>query len=272
MRQWNLVIVTAVLLAACSAPTPTSAPTAPAPSATPAATVAATALPAATEPAAATQAPAAAALPFAHTDCAKGVDLTGQTINLYHMINASDHSDPFAEPGQFGYTDAAAYLDAHGGICGATIGNVFPDPSQSYNGIDILARWAALTPKPALVAMNYYGDEEFLRHQFAADQIPALGVRIGSDTPLYGADRQTPSWIFATEPLWADQIGALCDYVAAHRDRYPHPVIGFLSWDWAPAVVSQQDVAAGYCQKHGVAFAGAETTTGADVYTVQHEC
>jgi len=289
---FSVVFVSAVILAACASPTPTVvaptmtnvptlAPTAisaatgnptsaatTAPSATPA--VATSAAGTATAPTTAVPATSAAdSLPYPHTACSAGVNLAGQTINLYHMIDMSDGSDNFVEPAQAGYADAAAYLNAHGGICGATIGNVFPATDQVYDGRGILKQWEALSPKPALIAMYYFGDEEFLRNQLADDQIPALAIRIGSTAPLYGQTRQTPSWIYATEPLWSDQIGAVCDYLIAHPERYPHPVIGFLPWDNVPAIVSQQDVPATYCQKRGVGFAGIETATSADHFTLQ---
>jgi hypothetical protein len=83
----------AIILAACGASIPTTAPTVP------------------------TEEPTAVStLPFAHTACAEGVDLTGQTINLYQIV---EETEPMLQPMLAGYEDATAYFNAHGGICGA---------------------------------------------------------------------------------------------------------------------------------------------------------
>ena len=70
-RLLSVLLAAAFALAACSSPTP--APTA---------VVAPT-----TPPTAVTPPTAEAGLPYPHTACAAGVNLTGQTINLYHVIN-----------------------------------------------------------------------------------------------------------------------------------------------------------------------------------------
>jgi hypothetical protein len=231
------------------APTPTSAP-------------AATAAP--------TRAPAPAdTLPYPHTACAAGVNLAGQTINLYHVLNLGDQQDSLVDPAQAGYADATAYLNGHGGLCGATIGQVYPDPTQDYDPQAIYQHWASLAPKPILIALYDTSAGEQLRDQLAKDQIPALGYRMGSPIALYGADGQTPGWIFSTNPAYLDQIGSLCDYVAAHPDRYAHPVIGFIAFDDQPTWEAQPDAARAYCQKLGLGYAGGVTTSGNDAFTTQ---
>jgi len=72
------------------------------------------------------------ALPFAHTACAEGVDLTGQTVSLYHMLAlVGEQNDTFLQPLKAGFDDATEYFNEHGGICGATLAQVFADTDMS---------------------------------------------------------------------------------------------------------------------------------------------
>src|SRR5579859_4713423 len=109
----------AVALAACASPTPaviaptmTNVPTlAPSPTAVPAATATTAATTAPTKVPAPTD-----TLPYPHTACSAGVNLAGQTINLYHVLALGDQVDTMVAPAQAGYADATAYLNAHGGL------------------------------------------------------------------------------------------------------------------------------------------------------------
>jgi len=262
----------AVALAACASPTPaviaptmTNVPTlAPSPTAVPAATAttAATTAP--------TKVPAPAdALPYPHTACAAGVNLTGLTINLYHLLDLGSEQNTLVDPARAGYTDAATYLNAHGGICGATIGHVFPDPTQNFDPQTVYTQFASLTPKPVMMVLYASGDGEQFRDGLASAQIPALGFRVGTVRALYGSDGKSPGWVFSTNPLYLDQVGSLCHYVAAHPDRYPHPVIGFIAASDASTDLSSPAAARAYCAKLGIGDAGVAITTGDDEFTLQ---
>ena len=253
-----------IILAACAAPTAAPAPATGQPVATqaPAATVGPAASPAptqapATEAPAATEPPAAvASMPFAHTACANSVDLTGQTVNLYHILAlVGEQNDTFRQPLKAGFDDATEYFNAHGGICGATLGQVFADTDISPQ--EIYDRDMALEPKPVMVTLYASGDAEDLRDQLAKDQVPGLGIRVGSILALYGEDGQTPGWVFGMNPLYVEQVGAMCDYIAAHPELFPKPVLGFISWDegWAHSADTAESQS--YCNSVGVEYAGA---------------
>jgi len=271
-RLFSTVLFSAIVLAACASPTPalvaptmTNVPTlAPSPTAVPAATATTAATTAPTKVPAPTD-----TLPYPHTACSAGVNLAGQTINLYHVLALGDQVDTLVAPAQAGYADATAYLNAHGGLCGATIGQVYPDATQDYDPQAIYTHLAGLQPRPALIVLYGTGDAEQLRDQLANDHIPALGFRAGSVLALYGANGQTPGWVFSTNPLYMDQIGSVCDFVAAHPDRYPHPVIGFIAFDDAPSGLAVPDAGHAYCAKLGIGYAGAVTTSGDDEFTIQ---
>jgi TolB protein len=179
-----------------------------------------------------------------------------------------EQNDTFLQPLKAGYDDATEYFNAQGGICGATLAQVFADTDMSIQ--DIYARSVALEPKPVLVTLYGSGDAEDLRDQLANDEIPGLGIRVGSVKALYGEDGQTPGWIFGTNPLYVDQVGSICDYIAANPDLYPKPVLGFINWDEAFARSADTDETRAYCQSVGVGYAGASYFSGNATYIQPH--
>ena len=228
----------AIILAACGTPASTSAPTI-----------------------AVEQSTAVTTLPFAHTACADGVDLTGQTVSLYHILAlVGEQNDTFLQPLKAGFDDATEYFNAHGGVCGATIVQVFADTDMSAQ--EIYARSVAFDHKPVLVTLYGSADAEDLRDQLAKDEIPGLGIRVGSVQALYGKDGQTPGWIFGTNPLYVEQVGSMCNYIAANPDLFPKPVLGFISWDDGWAHSSDTEESRAYCKSVGVDYAGASYFAG----------
>lgn len=229
-RNTLLVTTIVVILAACGAPIPTTAP------------------------AAATEAPAVAAtMPFTHTACAAGADLTGETVSLYQIV---EETEPMLQPMLAGYDDATAYFNAHGGICGATIQQVYRNNNIGYDPQAIYDDFSARNPKPVLIALYFSPDAVLLRDQFASDEIPALQGVGGGKAGAYGADGQSPSWVFTINPIVPDQMGSMCDYIAANLDRFPEPVIGYLDFSGASSNFPHPEAQA-YCESLGIGFAGA---------------
>ena len=207
-----------------------------------------------------------ATLPFAHTACAQGVDLTGQTVSFYHIIDPNDQVDTVYAPLRAGYADAAEYFNAHGGICGATLTQV-SDDAHWGDAHTIYNFYKALDPKP--IVMTLYGSTMAveLADQLAADQILGLNIRGGSTASAYGTDGKTPGWVFAANPLYSDQVGAMCDYIVANPKRFPHPVMGFLNFDddlWRAATEESH----AYCASLGIGDAGVFTFYGDDSNTI----
>lgn len=193
-----------------------------------------------------------------HTACAEGVDLTGQTITLYHFGDLSGPYSFITQPLLAGFEDAAKYFNERGGICGATIAQEFDDTAGVQDATRaIYDRFSSLTPKPPLMLLYASADAELLREQVAQDEIAIL-ISAGSVPGLYGADGQSPGWIFGTNPLYADQLGAMCDYLAANADMYPDPVIGHISWEGAFGRSADTPESRAYCESVGVGYAGAE--------------
>jgi ABC-type branched-subunit amino acid transport system substrate-binding protein len=189
-----------------------------------------------------------------HTECE--VDLTGQTIPIYHLGDLSGSYAFITQPLLAGLADAMSYYNAHGGICGATLVSNEGEHYRDTGGDRAQAQaaydnFSALSPKPDVIVLYASADAELLRSQLAEDEIPAL-ISAGSVEGLYGEDAATPGWVYASNPLYADQIGSFCDYVAANPDRFPNPTIGYISWPGAfgEAAFTPQTIA--YCAAQGV--------------------
>ncbi|GAB4529266.1 MAG: hypothetical protein OHK0046_49050 [Anaerolineae bacterium] len=183
-----------------------------------------------------------------HTECE--VDLTGETITVNHF---GDISGPYAfitQPLLVGLQDAADYYNERGGICGATIAQDNRDTGgdlqqtqahydfYSGEGVDLIVLYSS-------------ADAELLRTQVAEDEIPVI-ISAGSVEGLYGETGQEPGWIFATNPLYVNQFGAFCDYVAGNPETYPEPVIGYISWGITFGQAAYTPEAIAYCESVGV--------------------
>lgn len=184
-----------------------------------------------------------------HTECE--VDLTGQTITINHFGDISASYAFITQPLLVGLADAIAFYNARGGICGAEIAqsnrDTAGDPAQTQAAYDDFSTRA---DKPDLIVLYSSTDSELLRDQLAEDEIPVL-ISAGSVEGLYGETGE-PGWIFATNPLYVDQLGSFCDFVAANPEMYPEPVIGYISWPGAFGEAAFQPETIAYCGSVGV--------------------
>jgi ABC-type branched-subunit amino acid transport system substrate-binding protein len=170
----------------------------------------------------------AATLPdfIEHTACE--ADLTGQTITIYHLGDISASYAPITLPLLAGLTDALAYFNERGGICGAEIAqyniDTGGDPNRTSEGYEQIH---ALNPDVLLLYSS--SDAELLRPTLAEHQVPAI-LSAGSIDGLYGENANEPGWVYATNPLYADQFAQFCDYIGSEPELYPDPVIGYMGW------------------------------------------
>jgi branched-chain amino acid transport system substrate-binding protein len=185
-----------------------------------------------------------------HTECE--VDLTGETITLYHFGDISGSYAFITQPLLAGFADAIAYFNARGGICGATIAadnrDTGGDLAQTQAAYDA---YSTLDPKPDLLVLYASGDAELLRDQLAEDEIPVL-ISAGSVAGLYGEDGASTGWVYATNPLYADQLGSFCRYVGANAEQFPDPVVGYISWPGAFGESAFTPETMSYCEAQGV--------------------
>jgi len=207
----------------------------------------------------------AASLPFANaqdgassglpwwTACEE--DLTGQTINFYHFGDLSARYAFITVPLVSGFTDAASYINANGGLCGATIEQVYEDTANEVERAQ--ASWDKFSAEEDAYSIFVYNsnDGELLRDQ-AGEQEIVLFNAAASEKALYGEDGE-PGWQFSFIPLYTDQLGAFCDYIAVPENREAvglegDPVIGHLSWPDAFGRSSATPATEAYCESVGV--------------------
>lgn len=187
-----------------------------------------------------------------HTACE--VDLTGETITIYHFGDISGAYAFITQPLLAGFEDAINYFNARGGVCGAMLAqdnrDTGGDLAQTQAHYDY---YSTLDPKPDLFVLYASGDAELLRDQLSEDEIPAI-ISAGSVPGLYGENGDEPGWIFATNPLYADQFAAFCDFVGADpMDMYPdNPTIGYISWPGAFGEAAYTPEAIDHCAMQGV--------------------
>jgi ABC-type branched-subunit amino acid transport system substrate-binding protein len=178
------------------------------------------------------------------------VDLSGQEFQLSHLGDLSGPYGFITQPVVAGFSDAAAYFNERGGICGATI--TLPDPTTIDTGGDteqtqiIYDRVSANSPNFLVLYSSV--DSELLREQLAEDEIPVV-ISAGSVPGLYGETGDEPGWIFATNPLYVDQFGQFCQYAA---ENFEDPVIGYISWPTAFGTAAFTPEAIAYCAEQGV--------------------
>jgi ABC-type branched-subunit amino acid transport system substrate-binding protein len=188
-----------------------------------------------------------------HTECEQ--DLTGETVTIYHIGDVSGSYAPITQPLLAGLSDAIAYYNARGGVCGANLASenfdTGGDPAQTQAGYD---QFSGMEEKPDVLILYASGDSELLRTQLAEDEIPVL-ISAGSMAGLYGENADEPGWIFATNPLYADQFASFCDFVASSPEEFPEPVIGYMGWggpvaSFGMAAFTPESTA--YCESKGV--------------------
>ena len=185
------------------------------------------------------------------TECE--VDLTGETLRIFHF---GDLSGPFAfitQPVVSALTDAVNYWNGRGGVCGAQLEQVYEDTGGNREAAQsAYDRFTSQYPEDLDLLMLYSSDDgELLREQLAADEIVSY-ISAGSIESLYGEDGQTPGWLYASNPLYINQFGSFCQFVAASPETFPDPVIGFVTWPFAFGLAGLEPAARDYCGSLGV--------------------
>lgn len=190
-------------------------------------------------------------------ECAE--DLRGQTVQFYHFGDLSGAYSVLTLPVLEGFNDAIQYFNENGGLCGAEITMEYRDTGGTQEAAQ--AAWDEFTAREDANLMFVYltEDAELLRDQAAEQNIPIV-VSSGSVKALYGDQADTPGWVFSVTPLYPNQLGAFCDYVAANWSDFGiegDPVIGHVSFLGALGQSSDTPEAQAYCASKGVGYAGA---------------
>ena len=190
--------------------------------------------------------------PATHTACE--VDLTGETITLYHIGDLSGALAAITGPIVAGYEDATAYHTEHGTLCGATLTSANEDTGSDRERTQAAYdRFTSEFDDMVMLALYSSDDSELLREQIAEDEI-LVTISAGSIPGLYGEDGQSPGWIYASNPLYVDQLGDFCEYVADNPETFPDPVIGYIGWVTAFGRAAYTPEAIAFCESLGVGF------------------
>ncbi len=187
-------------------------------------------------------------------------DLRGETIRFFHFGDLSGPFSALTLPVVTGFDDAVDYFNAHGGVCGAQIEQVFADTGADPNVSQSIWDDFAGQDDAHVVFVYQTEDAELLRPLAEQARIPVM-VSTGSVRSLYGDDGDAPGWVFAITPLYEDQMGGFCDYIAAHWDDFGlpgEPTIGHVSWSVSFGTYSDTPATRAYCEALGVGYAGAE--------------
>ena len=184
----------------------------------------------------------------ARSDCE--YDLSDRSFQLWHLGDLSGPYAPITQPVLAGFSDATAYFNARGGICGAEI--TLPDPTTIDTGGSLdqtqIVYDRVSGEDPLMLVLYSSPDSELLREQLAEDEIPVV-ISAGSIPGLYGESGDEPGWVFATNPLYVDQFGHFCEYASENIEE---PVIGYISWDSAFGRAAFTTEAIAYCESLGV--------------------
>jgi ABC-type branched-subunit amino acid transport system substrate-binding protein len=187
-------------------------------------------------------------------------DLSGERIAFYHFGDLSGPFSPLTLPVLAGFEDAIAYFNSQGGLCGAEVAMEYRDTGGRQEAAQ--AAWDEFSAQDDITIMFVYltEDAELLRDQAEERRLP-LVVSSGSVAALYGESADDPAWVFSVTPLYADQLGAFCDYVADNWDSFGiagPPVLGHVSFLGALGQSSDTPEARAYCQAQGIGYAGAQ--------------
>lgn len=185
------------------------------------------------------------------TECE--VDMTGETLRIFHF---GDLSGPYAfitQPIVSALTDAVNYWNGRGGVCGAQLEQVYEDTGGNREAAQsVYDRFTGAYGGDLDLLLLYSSDDgELLREQLAADEIVSF-ISAGSVESLYGEDGQTPGWLYASNPLYINQFGSFCQFVAASPEVFPDPVIGFVTWPNAFGRAGTEPAAREHCASLGV--------------------
>jgi ABC-type branched-subunit amino acid transport system substrate-binding protein len=165
----------------------------------------------------------------------EALDLTGETITIYHF---GDLSGPYAAitgPLIHGAEDAVAAINEAGGLYGATLALKFADTAGSIDeAVAAYDRFTGEGENPLVMITYGSGEVEALAQRFAEDKI--VNLTAGLSARGFYVDS---GYTFGLGPIYPDQIGAVMAFLKDNWDTYKPADAGdeiklaYLSWPTA---------------------------------------
>lgn len=254
----TLLLLAALVLAACPAAQPAAAPAAPAAEATKAPeaepTKAAEAEPTKAPEAEATKAPAAEAAAMAEEECANTFE--GETITLYQQAGLTGPLATILGSGFIGSTkDAVAAINAAGGVCGVMLDVRLEDTQYApEQEVAVYETYRAETPKPLMVFTYGSGATIALKDRVVEDKIVNFAAGLNAEAFYNPAN----GWTVGIAPIYSDQFAGFLEFVHHNwADIKPvgagdDIVVGVLGWANAYGAGATTPEALAYAESLGM--------------------
>ena len=190
----------------------------------------------------------------------EALDLTGETITIYHF---GDLSGPYAAitgPLIHGAEDAVAAINEAGGLYGATLALKFADTAGSIDeAVAAYDRFTGEGENPLVMITYGSGEVEALAQRFAEDKI--VNLTAGLSARGFYVDS---GYTFGLGPIYPDQIGAVMAFLKDNWDTYKPADAGdeiklaYLSWPTAFGQGALTDESRAYLADLGIEIVAEE--------------
>lgn len=189
-------------------------------------------------------------------------DLTGETITLYHFGDLSGPYASITSPLIYGAEDAVKAINEAGGIYGAMIELEFADDAGNIDeAVAAYDRFTAEGEKPVLMISYGSGEAEALAQRFAEDKIVNLSAGLSAKA-FYGAGS---GYTFGLGPIYTDQLGYVMEFLVNNWETYKPAEAGeevklaYISWPTAFGQGGLTDESRAYLGELGVEIVVEET-------------
>jgi len=236
----TLVMVSMLILSACS----------PQPAATEAPTTAPTEAPTAAPTEAPTEAPSGPP------------DLTGETITIYHFGDLSGPYAAITAPLIHGAEDAIKAINDAGGIYGAMLDIQFADDAGSIDeAVAAYDRFTSQNPNTLVMITYGSGEAEALAERFAQDKIVNITAGLSSKA-FYG---EGSGYTFGLGPIYPDQLAMTMKFLSENWATYKPADAGdsiklaYISWPTAFGQGGLTDESRAFLADLGIEIVAEET-------------
>jgi len=163
------------------------------------------------------------------------IDLTGETITLYHFGDLSGPYAAITAPLVHGAEDAIAAINEAGGIYGAELAIGFADTGGSIDeAVAAYDRFTGEDDNPLVMITYGSGEVEALAQRFVEDKV--VNITAGLSAKGFYVDS---GYTFGLGPIYPDQFGLVMNFLSENWDTYKPAgagdeiKLGYLSWPTA---------------------------------------